>query len=180
MSDKKEVARFDGETLTIAQATISAVNRYLRDITLFIKMLSWSSNYRTRQKIRMSDVEFADYTQNMSREVSTLAIDAVLIEAFLMMQDDKASRRGIIERWLTRKRVPFVKQWERFSSAMRRKIVIKRDWHNNEVPAVQEGKVEIDERQHGDQVAEASEREELHGEPERQVSAPSSADGSRA
>ena len=104
-------------------------------------MLGWRGNFKTRQKIDMTDEELDDYTAYMTREVSTLAVDAIIIEAFLLMQDDKAGRRGILERWITRKRAPLEEQYTRFCNAIKRSIYINKGSGKGpypQIPAEQE------------------------------------------
>jgi len=170
---KEEMASFDGSKLTPSAATLHAINRYMRDVTVFIKMLGWAGNYKTRREIKMSDSEMQEYFAKMSREVTTLAIDAVLTEAFLMMQDDKAARRPLWERILTGRwrRATLLQQWDRWTKALKRRIVIIPGWNGEPAPAIQNGEVEVDESIGSENgkaaaVADAGGGEAVHGEPE--------------
>lgn len=170
---KEEMASFDGSKLTPSSATLHAINRYMRDVTVFIKMLGWAGNYKTRREIKMSDADMQEYFAKMSREVTTLAIDAVLTEAFLMMQDDKAARRPWWERILTGRwrRATLLQQWDRWTKALKRRIVIMPGWGGEPAPAILDGEVKVDEsieRANGKAaaVADAGGGEAVHGEPE--------------
>ena len=166
--EAKEAGRavFNGEVMTISQATVARINSYLRNVALFLRILGWRGNHRTREQIRMTDAELDDYTAYMTREVSTLAVDAVIIEAFLLMQDDKAQRRGWLERWLTRKRAPLEAQYTRFCNAIKRSIYIVKGTGRGPYPQVpSEQEVPDDEEK----------RDELSSSPEDSAPAESGA-----
>jgi len=113
---------FDGKKLTFASETVARVNSYLRDITAYLTVLGLRGNHYSRERIKMSDIEIDSYCSLMHREVVTLAVDALVWEAFLLMQDDKARRRGWLERFITRRRAPLGEQYERFSKAIKGRI----------------------------------------------------------